>query len=279
VTESLTSSSATPALLNLGCGFDTHSAFVNLDLIEAPGVIAHDLRRGIPFRDASFDLVYHSLMLSHLFPDEATVLTRECYRVLKPGGILRVVTEDLEQMCLLYLQKLEAAAAGDAKSGHDYDWMLLELYDQATREYSGGGILEFLRQEPVPNETFICSRMGAQGRRLLALARRRPLAKATTQTRTPLRSRLHTWALTRLLGTSGVRALEIGRFRMSSGQVSRRMYDRYSVARLLLGSGFSRVERRTAADSGYLHWSAVNLDLSPDGAPAKPHALIMEGVR
>ena len=270
---------AAPPLLNLGCGYNPHSAFVNVDLIEAPGVISHDLRQGIPFPDASFDLVYHSLVLSHLYPDEATRLTRECYRVLKPGGILRVVTEDLEQMCRMYLQKLEAATDGDAQSGHEYDWMLLELYDQATREHSGGEMLEFLGRDPVPNETFICSRMGAQGKRLLASARRRPLEKASTQTRTALRSRLHRWVLTKLLGASGVQALEIGRFRMSSGQVSRRMYDRYSVGRLLLGSGFSSVQSRTAGNSGYPHWAAVNLDLSPDGAPAKPHAIIMEGVR
>ncbi len=100
------------ALLNLGCGAEVHPAFVNVDLIEAPGVVKHDLRQGIPYDDKTYDLVYHSTMLSHLRPADALTLTRDCYRVLKPGGILRIVTEDLEQMCRLYLQKLDAAFAG-----------------------------------------------------------------------------------------------------------------------------------------------------------------------
>jgi predicted SAM-dependent methyltransferase len=57
-------------------------------------------------------------MLSHLRPADAFNLTRECCRVLKPGGVLRVVTEDLEQMCRTYLQKLEAAATGDGESAN-----------------------------------------------------------------------------------------------------------------------------------------------------------------
>src|SRR4029453_2670584 len=77
------------ALLNLGCGAEIHPAFVNVDLIDAPGVVKHDLRQGIPYDDKTYDLVYHSTMLSHLRPADAHALTRECYRVLKPGGILR----------------------------------------------------------------------------------------------------------------------------------------------------------------------------------------------
>ena len=83
------------SLLNLGCGTDCHPAFVNVDIVGGPGIIAHDLRLGIPFPDATYDLVYHSTMLSHLRPPDALSLMRECGRVLKPGGVLRVVTEDL----------------------------------------------------------------------------------------------------------------------------------------------------------------------------------------
>ena len=41
-------------LLNLGCGRRFHPDWINIDLVSAgPGVIAHDLSRGIPLNDAA----------------------------------------------------------------------------------------------------------------------------------------------------------------------------------------------------------------------------------
>ena len=91
-------------------------------------------------------------MLSHLLPADALKLTGECYRVLKPGGVLRVVTEDLETMCRIYLQKLEEAFNGNSESAHDYDWMILEIYDQATREKPGGRMSEYLTRIRCPTK-------------------------------------------------------------------------------------------------------------------------------
>ncbi len=273
------------ALLNLGCGAEVHPAFVNVDLIEAPGVVKHDLRQGIPYDDKTYDLVYHSTMLSHLRPADALTLTRDCYRVLKPGGILRIVTEDLEQMCRIYLQKLDAAFAGDSQSAYDYEWMILELYDQATREQPGGaGMAEYLTQDPLPNEAFVLSRVGEQGRQMIAGVRawqRRNQAGRPTEV--PILSRLKTGVrrslLTALFGPDAPQAFDVGKFRVSSGQVSYRMYDRFSLRQLFSTVGFTDISLRTARESGYLGWNDVNLDLTTDGTAARPHTIIMEGRR
>jgi SAM-dependent methyltransferase len=271
-------------LLNLGCGADSHPAFVNVDLLPGPGVIGHDLRKGIPFPDQTYDLVYHSTMLSHLRPADAASLTRECYRVLKPGGILRVVTEDLEQMCRLYLQKLERAwEDGGRESEGEYDWMVLELYDQAIRETPGGGMAEFAKRDPMLNEKFVRTRVGVQGEWLLAGARR-SRARPTRPEPTARQRIAHALArakrrlLTRLLGAEDVQALDLGRFRLKSGQVSYRMYDRFSLKRLFESAGFTEISTRSASESGLDAWSRSNLDLA-DGRPARPHTLIMEGTR
>lgn len=117
--------------LNLGCGSRYHPAWSNIDSApHSPAVIQHDLSRGIPLPDAACAVVYHAAMLERLRRADALALLQECCRVLKPGGIIRVGAPDLEKFCRLYLQKLEAALAGDASAADDYDWVLLELYDQ-----------------------------------------------------------------------------------------------------------------------------------------------------
>jgi SAM-dependent methyltransferase len=271
-------------LLNLGCGEEGHPAFVNIDLRAAnPGIIAHDLRDGIPFPDETFDLVYHATMLSMLRSASALRLMQECRRVLKPGGVLRVVTEDLEQMCQAYLQKLEAVCNGNTESADDYEWMILELYDQATRESSGGGMVQYLLRDPLPNEAFIYSRIGAQGTRIVSGLRLRPEPKyaapanETVGVRAKLMEKVNKFVLTALLGPKSVEALEIGLFRLTAGQVSYRMYDRYSLGRLFQAAGFSQVSRRTPTESGYAFWDRVNLDVSVEGRIVRPHTLIMEG--
>lgn len=273
-------------LLNLGCGAEPNASFVNVDIRPGPNIIGHDLRRGIPFPDRTFDLVYHSTMLSQLRPAEALALTLECYRVLKPGGVLRAVTEDLEQMCRLYLQKLEDAVKGDSESANDYDWMILEIYDQATRESPGGAMADYLRQNPLPNEKFVISRIGAQGERIIAGVRQAQLGVQTAPRTggagsvfSRLKGLMRKRLLTMAFGPEAPAALEIGRFRLSGGQVTYRMYDRFSLRQLFAKAGFTDIYVRTPRQSAYPGWNEVNLDLNTDGTVARPHTIIMEGAR
>jgi predicted SAM-dependent methyltransferase len=86
--------------LNLGCGNRYHPAWVNMDLHpRGRGVPIYDLAQGIPMDDSSFDVVYHSHVLEHIPSLAALPFIQECCRVLRPGGILRVVVPDLERIC------------------------------------------------------------------------------------------------------------------------------------------------------------------------------------
>ena len=268
------------ALLNLGSGETVHPAYISVDLRPRAGTIGHDLRQGVPFPDKAYNLVYHSTMLSHFRRSEALPFMRECQRVLKPGGILRVVTEDLEQLCRLYLEKVEAAWNGDRPSGHDHEWLMLELFDQASRERSGGEMVTYLMNPELPNESFVRSRVGEQGAMMIAGAKARLInAKRPRSFSHRLKERFRKMLLTRLLGADGVKAYDIGRFRLSAGSASYLLYDRYWLRAIFQAAGLSNISLRTPESSGYHSWSAVNLDLTPSGAPARPHALIMEGVK
>jgi predicted SAM-dependent methyltransferase len=80
--------------LHLGSGLVSKDGWVDVDLAGAPANLIWDLKRGIPFEDGTVDAVFHEHLLEHLSMREGFQLTRECLRVLRPGGVLRAAVPD-----------------------------------------------------------------------------------------------------------------------------------------------------------------------------------------
>lgn len=107
--------------LNLGCGPVQPEAWVNVDaslrsllatklswldgLLVTTGVFRpteynkrtttyHNLAKGLPYPDNSVACVYAGELWEHFEYADASRLTKEVYRVLKPGGVLRVCVPD-----------------------------------------------------------------------------------------------------------------------------------------------------------------------------------------
>ena len=93
--------------LNIGCGSRYLHGWENLDFRPvSPEVKPWDLRRRLPYPDGSVDLVYSSHLLEHLSPEQAAALLKDALRVLKPGGVVRMVVPDLETLARGYLEAL-----------------------------------------------------------------------------------------------------------------------------------------------------------------------------
>ena len=71
-----------------------------------------DVRRGLGYKDCSVAIIYSSHMFEHLPWSEAEKFLFEAYRVLKIGGILRLVLPDLERRSREYLNKVELLRVG-----------------------------------------------------------------------------------------------------------------------------------------------------------------------
>lgn len=80
----------TPAKVNLGCGQFPKPDFVNIDCQAGAGVdIVHDLNRlPWPVESQSIDLITADHLIEHL--DDVMAVMAECYRILKPQGILEM---------------------------------------------------------------------------------------------------------------------------------------------------------------------------------------------
>jgi len=67
-------------------------------------VLRFDGRTRLPFRSQSVQMVYSEHMIEHLLPDDGgRAIVREAYRVLVPGGVLRIATPDLERYACGYM--------------------------------------------------------------------------------------------------------------------------------------------------------------------------------
>ncbi len=71
----------------------------------------HDVRKGLPFPGSSVSYVYSSHTFEHFSWNESLAITRECFRVLEPGGVFRVAVPDLGLMVREYLQNGSAMAS------------------------------------------------------------------------------------------------------------------------------------------------------------------------
>ena len=79
--------------LEIGSGPVKKTGWVTLDLCRGADVY-WDLRRGLPFVDASFWLVYSSHVLEHFSYKDTQNLLSEVRRVLKPGGVFSICVPD-----------------------------------------------------------------------------------------------------------------------------------------------------------------------------------------
>lgn len=286
-------------LLNIGCGRHYHSDWLNIDVVSHDeNVVPRDLKQGLPGVADFYDMTYHSHVLEHLTPEQGRDLLSECFRVLKPGGVLRIVVPDLEQIATLYLEKLNEVAAGAKTAARAntaagsanqprlepsdpallaYQWMTMELIDQISRHDSGGLMGPWMQQADGQLKAFIDSRMGQESVYAQSVAANgqdasRPVRVAPpgTQWRWRWAKRCVKW----LLGKPAVGWLEVGRFR-ESGEVHRWMYDRVSLQVLCESIGFRDFAIVDAWESRLPGFSNYQLD-AVNNAVRKPDSLFAE---
>lgn len=105
--------------LNLGCGSQVVTGWANVDyalgakLAKWPlfphlnrrlklfamdwdsRIVLHDLCTPFPWPDATAEVIYSSHTLEHLSRADGVSFLKECRRVLRPGGLIRILVPDL----------------------------------------------------------------------------------------------------------------------------------------------------------------------------------------
>lgn len=113
--------------INLGCGSQIVDEWINVDysfgakMAKIPlfplvnralklfsmtwdkRIFLQDLRKPFPWKDGTVDVVYSSHTLEHLTREDGLKFLKESYRILKPGGTIRILVPDLAATVQHYL--------------------------------------------------------------------------------------------------------------------------------------------------------------------------------
>jgi predicted SAM-dependent methyltransferase len=263
--------------LNLACGDRFHKDWINVDFVSSNEfVLCHNLLEGIPFSDNYFDGVYNSHVLGHFSKQQGVLFLKECFRVLKVGGVIRIVVPDLEQLAKEYLTALGDVMNIETEMNvANYEWSVIELIDEMVREKQGGEMLNYWKQKEIINEEHIVKRLGHEFVKV-----RENIIKNETNSEVQIqapkdsvRTKIKNYLL-KILHVD-VKDIQLVEF-INSGEQFKWMYDRYSLSRLLKGLGFTDIKVQTADQSYMVDWDKyLDLDMEK-GMIRKPDSLFIE---
>lgn len=108
-----------PYQVHIGCGVIRFEEWVNLDYKKHDATdFVLDVMKGLPFEENSCHLIYHEHFLEHLTTDQADFFLKECYKILMPGGCMRIAMPSLEEVIKKY----------SSQNWKDQDWLTWPEY-------------------------------------------------------------------------------------------------------------------------------------------------------
>ena len=123
--------------LHLGAGGNDPKGWLNTDLFPTREEVYLNAIKPYPFSDGSFQYVFSEHMIQAVPWEGGIAMLKECYRVLAPGGKLRIVTPNLAKFVQLLTENPDA----DAKQ-----FMAAKLRFHGWPETAAGGTYIFNRQ-------------------------------------------------------------------------------------------------------------------------------------
>lgn len=89
--------------LQLGAGVNRQPGWLSTDITSRhDDVLELDASGPLPFPDDSLDYIFAEHLIEHIAYRPGQRMLRQCRRVLRPGGVLRLATPDLAQLIAVY---------------------------------------------------------------------------------------------------------------------------------------------------------------------------------
>jgi SAM-dependent methyltransferase len=269
--------------LNFGCGRRIAEGWTNIDFhSDDARVLRANLLSGFPFPDRHFDVVYSSHVLEHFTPAQGASLIKESWRVLKPGGIVRIVVPDLEAICREYLRILALDDCDPCKLPL-YNWSKIELLDQLVRS-KPRGLMGPLSDSVLDGDdekmiAYVHSRTESQALSATTVARTNGIGRIKRITRQKIATRLIYYYLAVVKSLIPKNLLDMVFNGTSVGEKHRWMYDGYGMNILMEANGFANIRIVAFNESEIIGFNSDYLDSNADGTPYKNVSLYCEAIK
>lgn len=144
-----------PKKLQIGCGRNPLSGWLNTDLLANQKVVYMDATKPLPFPDNTLDYIYSEHIFEHISYRDGGKFLKESHRVLKPGGRIRIATPDMAFLIRLYsesetevskryiknsidryVQEPKLCARAVVVNNFFYNWGHQFIYDFETLDYT-----------------------------------------------------------------------------------------------------------------------------------------------
>lgn len=267
--------------VNIACGNSYLKNWLNLDFSpHSVDVKQANLLKILPINENYADVVYSSHFIEHIPREFISGFLAECFRITKPGGRIRLVLPDWEELCATYLSLRQSGSQHDKA-----DFLLMEMLDQCVRKFSGGELGAYysqLQQSPDKNKEMIDFLYLRTGHNLNTHDAIRTSSRLNEMIKNPnkLLYKLREFYIAFIL------ALLPSAFRNQNvsltlvGEKHAWMYDYHSIEKLLIQAGFKDVQRVTASTSNTTDFPFFPLDIYEDGNPRKgKESMYVEAVK
>lgn len=111
------------AKLHLGAGHNNKPGWLNTDIEPLTGQAYLDATEPFPLPDQSVMYVTSEHVIEHITYEQGMLMLKESYRVLKPGGRMRVATPNLQRFIALFQEQKSAEMKSYVRDKTDWhDW-------------------------------------------------------------------------------------------------------------------------------------------------------------
>lgn len=101
--------SSGPKKLQIGAQNHALAGWLNADILPKNRQVLYlDATQEFPLETHSFDYIFTEHMIEHIEFDQADAMLRECHRILRKGGKIRIVTPNLKALAELFLDPEKA---------------------------------------------------------------------------------------------------------------------------------------------------------------------------